>query len=331
MSIVSLRVPSPEEEERTKRFQVHKNYLGGIDLYLTDRYGWGAADRLSAILDQQRTLSGYRKIQRSRPAEPAQLRRFLTLSWASEAQLRVHQGVEASILPYANAWAPVHAYYAVYMASVAWLSAQGHPDATNHRAVLSSISRQVSERKVFPLPWVCPCLWLPRHRRDPSGSGFRLAPTPGPGLSCSRIHLLTPSGPASARCSKQPGSGTSLAATRSGASRTAAKSLASLRSARLPRGSHLRRSSTSFGDCECAPTTKTLSYSWDRASASRGTDEFYESLSAVTEATCMLFENLIVQRTGPDGYRNAIRRFREGGGPLAEAVVGRRAELLVGS
>lgn len=59
--------------------------------------------------------------------------------------------------------------------------------------------------------------------------------------------------------------------------------------------------------------------------------DFYESLSAVTESTCMLFESLIIQRVGPQPYGRAIEVFRAGGGPLAEAVVGRRASLLIGS
>jgi hypothetical protein len=75
------------------------------------------------------------------------------LSWASEAQLRVHQGGERTILPYANAWAPVHCYYAVYMSCVAWLSASGHTDANNHTGVLAAISSQIRDRLLFPPPW----------------------------------------------------------------------------------------------------------------------------------------------------------------------------------
>ena len=88
-------------------------------------------------------------VDRSAPGCPA----VSDVVLASEAQLRVHDSAEGTILPYANAWAPIHSYYAVYMASVALLAAQGHEEASNHRAFLSATSQLISQRKLLPLPW----------------------------------------------------------------------------------------------------------------------------------------------------------------------------------
>jgi hypothetical protein len=58
--------------------------------------------------------------------------------------------------------------------------------------------------------------------------------------------------------------------------------------------------------------------------------QFYEAICPVTEATCLLLENLIIRRSGPAIYEEAIKDFRKGGGQLAEAVIGRRARDLLG-
>lgn len=270
MSIVTVRFPSPEEEERNRRFQVHKNYLGAIDLYFAEEHGWDATDRLRALLQRQRALRGFRRIQRSRPADPGQLTRFLMLSWASEAQLRVHRGAEGAILPYANPWAPVHSYYAVYMACVAWLSAQGHPHATNHRAVLTSISQQVSERKLLPLPWSIYASGCP-DTGETEWLGSHWAPTRMPGLSCSRTLPSKRSGPVSARCLRRRENDTSRVATKDGAGKTIAESPVHRRSGQSPRGSRPQRCSTFSGACGFALTTKTSSSSSGQVLARRGT------------------------------------------------------------
>jgi hypothetical protein len=57
--------------------------------------------------------------------------------------------------------------------------------------------------------------------------------------------------------------------------------------------------------------------------------ELYEGLCLITETTCLLLENLIVRRTGRATYEEAYIDFRDGGGPLAQAVVGRRADQLL--
>ena len=58
------------------------------------------------------------------------------------------------MLGFANAWAPVHAYYAVFGALQAWFAANGMSGTANdHTATLKTIASQIEQRDLFPEPW----------------------------------------------------------------------------------------------------------------------------------------------------------------------------------
>ena len=128
---IVLHFPSTEEEERVKRFQVHRNYLLNLAMFLGERY----ADPLSErVLETQRLLPAFRRIQRRRADErSADIRRFLQIAWASELQLRLAGMGDRGFLRYSNAWTPVHAYYAVYMSLQAWFAAMGMANLVEDR------------------------------------------------------------------------------------------------------------------------------------------------------------------------------------------------------
>jgi hypothetical protein len=60
----------------------------------------------------------------------------------------------ASMLGFANTWAPVHAYYAIYGTLQGWFAANGMTGVANdHTATLRTISKQIEQRDLFPEPW----------------------------------------------------------------------------------------------------------------------------------------------------------------------------------
>jgi len=101
-----IHLPSDEEAERSRRFTVHRHYLGSVELMLAALYGMGD-DQPTGLLAVQRRLPAFTRIQRRAVANPAELRRLLAISWASEIQLRLADVGGDSFLRYSNAWGPV--------------------------------------------------------------------------------------------------------------------------------------------------------------------------------------------------------------------------------
>ena len=133
MVVITVSFPTVEEDERAKRFQVYKNYLQSLSMFLSHEYGAERTARLSGLLAAQKELVGFGRIQRKVPAEISVVRKYLILAWGSETQLRLGNWAEDdSSLPYSNAWAPIHAYYAVYASAQAWFRAQNQPPMHAH-------------------------------------------------------------------------------------------------------------------------------------------------------------------------------------------------------
>jgi len=153
MAVVSLKLPTDEEEELLRRFTVNRNYLQAIAGFLIATYG--TQQQLYAGL--KKTLESwppYTRINRA-DADMNEVRRFLTLAWTSEIQLHLPALMgNKAMLGFANAWAPVHAYYAVFGALQAWFAANGMSGTANdHTATLKTISSQIEQRDLFPEPW----------------------------------------------------------------------------------------------------------------------------------------------------------------------------------
>jgi hypothetical protein len=51
---IVIEFPTAEEEERTRRFQVHKNYLLGLSQHLQERYGEGLDDASRGLIEELR-------------------------------------------------------------------------------------------------------------------------------------------------------------------------------------------------------------------------------------------------------------------------------------
>jgi len=155
-----IRFPSDEEDARIKRFTVHRNYLGSIELFLAVLYGTGR-DQAANLVTAQRALPAFQRIQRRATADERELRRLLGISWASELQLRLANIGGDVFLRYSNAWTPVQAYYAVYMSIHAWLSTAGMGHIDDHTGTLRAAVRHLVEARLLPHPWDVNCSGSP--------------------------------------------------------------------------------------------------------------------------------------------------------------------------
>jgi hypothetical protein len=168
---IHITFPTEEEEDLLRRFTVNRNYLAGLAGFLGSTYGRGA-DLYGPLQTIVQVHRPYHKIQRVEvPLED--VRRFLILGWTSEIQLHLpsFMGNEATI-GFANAWAPVHAYYAAFGLLQAWFAANGMGGTANdHTATLRTIGAMIRERNLFPQPWNllaigCPMRGQREHLND---------------------------------------------------------------------------------------------------------------------------------------------------------------------
>lgn len=153
MVAINFKFPTDEEEDLLRRFTVNRNYLQAARGFMTTTYG--RRELLYAGLRATvEATPGYQRLQRG-PANMEEVRRFLTLAWTSEIQLHLPALMgNLSMLAFANTWAPVHAYYAVYGTLQAWFTANRMTGvADDHTATLRTISTQIEQRDLFPEPW----------------------------------------------------------------------------------------------------------------------------------------------------------------------------------
>jgi hypothetical protein len=153
MAVITVTFPTDEEQDLVRRFTVNRNYLQAIAGFLTSTYGI----RQHLYSGLKKTLDSYppyTRINRAN-ADMSEVRRFLTLAWTSEIQLHLPALMaNTAMLGFANAWAPVHAYYAVFGALQAWFAANGMSGTANdHTATLKTIASQIEQRNLFPEPW----------------------------------------------------------------------------------------------------------------------------------------------------------------------------------
>lgn len=175
MTFITLDFPTAEEEELVRRFTVNRHYLQAIAAFLRHTYGKG-----ERVFDGLQTAvavhPAYMRVKGGAQTSD-DVRRYLTLAWASEIQLALPAAMQnESIVAYANAWAPVHSYYSVYGGLQAWFAANGLGGTANdHTATLKSIASMIRDRSLFPEPWSllaigCPMRGEKEYLNVPTGA-----------------------------------------------------------------------------------------------------------------------------------------------------------------
>jgi len=307
-----IRFPSDEEDARIKRFTVHRNYLGSIELFLAVLYGTGR-DQAANLVTAQRALPAFQRIQRRATADERELRRLLGISWASELQLRLANIGGDVFLRYSNAWTPVQAYYAVYMSIHAWLSTAGMGHIDDHTGTLRAAVRHLVEARLLPHPWDVNCSGSPElGERAIAGA---------PANANIDAHFENLSAPSLGDFYPR-----------------LAKMLETTRDNRLQRNrrewlaQHKRKAMKKEEKRSLAASlhaTTLFDYLWRlriRANygdvstflmsgvEDRSHGAFHAGLVSLTAGTCLLLQSLIVARVGQRAFASALDEFVEGGG-----------------
>lgn len=328
---ITIRFPTKEEEELSHRFTVHRNYLGSIELLTGTLYGHGE-DQVQQLVDTQRGLRAFTRTQRRKatPADIAEVRRLLAISWASETQLRLADFGGDSLVRYANAWTPVQAYYAVYMSIHAWLVTAGMGGLVDdHTSTLRTVSSLLVTSGLLPHPFQVTCVGCPElGQRQIRGT---------PAKANINDHFENLAGPIIEDFYPR-----------------LAKMLETTRDLRLAR---LRKEWLRQNDRKNMPRAAKLTvagrlhpttmfdYLWRlRVRANYGDvstflmsgvedrshGAFHSGLVSLASSLCLLIQSLIVQRIGPEIYATALDDFASGGGiDLGDPVAFLRARRAV--
>lgn len=140
------------DEELYARHQTYLNYLTALSRQLARLYS-----DPSVLVQQIRGTTQFARISSRAGVNHEQISYDLRNAWLTEIQLSLCPA-DPRHLPYATQWAPVKLYYAVYLASRAYLAATGQQVNENHAAALSAMSNQISQRPgLFPIPWRVLC------------------------------------------------------------------------------------------------------------------------------------------------------------------------------
>jgi hypothetical protein len=102
MTPLVIRSPTKEERERSRKFLVHKNYVGAVAQNLEATYDSRGAPMLGRLVEAQTNLGSFRRIQR-RPVKRAEIARYLHLAWANETQFRLSHLADSGLLQFSNA------------------------------------------------------------------------------------------------------------------------------------------------------------------------------------------------------------------------------------
>lgn len=133
------------QEEAT--FRTYLNYLVAWARYIEEEYP-EKSDLVKAVVN----LRGFQLINGNKNFDSEKLFKLLRNAWFTEIQLHLNGG-DAEFMRYSNLWAPVQAYYAVFLELSALFVASKANIKRSHTAVLHTIGSFARDRKIFVRPW----------------------------------------------------------------------------------------------------------------------------------------------------------------------------------
>ncbi len=132
-------------EEAT--FRTYLNYLVAWARYIEEEYP-EKIDLVKAVVN----LRGFQQIKRNKDLDSEKLFKLLRNAWFTEIQLHLSRE-DAEFMRYSNHWAPVQAYYAVFLELSALFVASKANIRQSHAAILHMIGSFARDRNIFVRPW----------------------------------------------------------------------------------------------------------------------------------------------------------------------------------
>lgn len=135
------------ENEETLSFKTYKNYLQSIENLIIKTYP--NLSLLKEKLDNNCDISPLPEL------EFEKIKSLLLNCWHTELNLLLPDKAIRGLIRYSVHWAPVQAYYAIYLAIRALAESSKHKIKNTHDPTLGFISNWIVSRGHFPYPWAC--------------------------------------------------------------------------------------------------------------------------------------------------------------------------------
>ena len=149
LSQVGIGKDNPE----TLSFKTYRNYAVTIANIITKEYGSDSLQNLRFTL--QNNISG--KLQRKPNIDIEHIKQLLMNSWHTELNFLLPTKIDEEFTRYSLHWAPVQAYYAIYLSLRGLFESCKDISNNTHRSTLVKVSDWITKRSLFPYPWSCFC------------------------------------------------------------------------------------------------------------------------------------------------------------------------------
>jgi len=153
--MVLIKVSFPDEEEllAEKSFRTYKNYLKSIELIIESLYGSDLFRNIKSALEKGSPISN---TTQAVTYDINKIKKLLFNAWYSEIILSLPNSFDSSLKFYSNHWAPVQAYYSVYLSLRSLIEASGVSCREDHTNTLNLIASWIKNDSFFLAPWnVC--------------------------------------------------------------------------------------------------------------------------------------------------------------------------------
>jgi hypothetical protein len=149
--ILADRTVDPDAQVR---FQTYRHYLVNIQYFIWDAYGVGAK-AYPSLTSVQTSNAAFTRIQRRTltSKEVRSVQRSLRMAWAHETSLRLRRQQPTDVLHVLLHLALPEAYYALYHATQAYMTAARMPVPVEHIKTQNVLSTRIASGGPFPPPW----------------------------------------------------------------------------------------------------------------------------------------------------------------------------------
>ena len=150
----TVTLPDEEELEAERNFRTYKNYLHSLNLIVENTYGRESLYKnLKQSVSKQIIISS----KRATNIKIDIIKKLLFNSWCTEIVLNLPNDFDPSLKFYSNLWAPVQAYYSIYLALRALIEAKCIQCREDHTTTLSLIASWIRKGDFSLLPWSVYC------------------------------------------------------------------------------------------------------------------------------------------------------------------------------
>lgn len=153
MALISTSFPDEEELEAERSFRTYKNYLKSIEVIIENYYGPNLFQNLKTALQNKKILTNAKQAE----IDKNKIKKLLFNSWYSKIILHLPNLFDSSLKFYSNHWAPVQAYYSIYLSLRALIEARGINCREDHTTTLALIASWIKNDGIFISPWNVYC------------------------------------------------------------------------------------------------------------------------------------------------------------------------------